>query len=324
VTAELAGPLAYACFFASMALMNGLVCLGLNLQWGQTGLFNVGVAGFVAIGAYVSAILTTPASAGHIGGFALPIVVGWLGATLAAGGASAFIGALTLRLRADYLAIATFGVAVVVQLVALNAQRLTGGAFGVAFIPRPFDNLSPSPVLFNLANLGLIAVVVAIAYFALEALTQSPWGRVLRAIREDERAAMALGKSPARFRLQAFALGGALMGLAGAMEAHFIGFIAPENYASSLTFQIWAMLIVGGSGNNLGALLGAAIVWALWTLSGLAIGDLVPANYEARAAALRLVLIGVLLATMIVVRPRGLLGERALVSRHVAEPSRST
>ena len=148
---------------------------------------------------------------------------------------------------------------------------------------------------------------------------RSPWGRVLRAIREDERAAMALGKNPVRYRLQAFALGGALMGLAGAIGAHFIGFIAPENYTSSLTFQIWAMLIVGGSGNNLGAIIGAGLVWALWSASGLIIADLVPASFEARAAALRIIAIGVLLATMIVVRPRGLIGEKAMVSRHLDE-----
>jgi branched-chain amino acid transport system permease protein len=319
VSADILGPVAYAAFFLCMALMNGLVCLGLNVQWGQTGLFNVGIAGFVAIGAYVSAILTTPASEGHLGGFALPTIVGWIGAMFAAGGASALVGALTLRLRADYLAIATFGVAVIVQLVALNVQRVTGGPFGIAFIPRPFENLSPFPVLYNLANLGIVVLVVLATYATLETLLRSPWGRVLRAIREDERAAMALGKSPTRYRLQAFGLGGALMGLAGAMEAHFIGFIAPENYLSSLTFQVWAMLIVGGSGNNFGALLGAVIVWALWTVSGLAISDLVPATYEARAAALRLVAIGALLATMIVVRPRGLIGERTLVSRHVGD-----
>jgi branched-chain amino acid transport system permease protein len=319
VTIDLLGPIAYGSFFLVMALLNGVVCLGLNVQWGQTGLFNVGVAGFVAIGAYVSAILTTPPSDGHLGGFALPMIVGWLGAAVAAGGASAFVGGLTLRLRADYLAITTFGVAVVVQLVALNAQRVTGGAFGIAFIPRPFESLASTPVLYDLANLALVVAVVLALYVALERLARSPWGRVLRAIREDERAAMALGKSPARYRLQAFALGGALMGLAGAMEAHFIGFIAPESYLSPLTFQVWAMLIVGGSGNNLGALLGAAVVWALWTVSGLAISDVIPAAYEARAAALRLVAIGVLLATMIVVRPSGLIGERALVSRHVAD-----
>ena len=190
-----------------------------------------------------------------------------------------------------------------VQLVALNAQRLTGGAFGIAFIPRPFESLASSPTLYDLANLALVIAVVLAIFVALERLARSPWGRVLRAIREDERAAMALGKSPTRYRLQAFALGGALMGLAGAMEAHFIGFIAPENYLSSLTFQVWAMLIVGGSGNNLGALLGAVCVWALWTVSGLVISGIVPATYEARAAALRLVGIGILLATMIVVRP---------------------
>ena len=324
MTVDLLGPLAYASFFLVMALLNGLVCLGLNVQWGQTGLFNVGVAGFVAIGAYVSALLTTPENDGHLGGFSFPIIVGWMGAAIAAGGVSVAVGALTLRLRADYLAITTFGVAVVVQLIALNAQQLTGGAFGIAFIPRPFERLAASPVLYNLVNLALVAVVVSAIFVALERLARSPWGRVLRALREDERAAMAVGKSPARFRLQAFALGGALMGLAGAMEAHFIGFIAPENYLSTLTFQVWAMLIVGGSGNNLGALLGAAVVWAMWTISGLLISDIVPPAHEARAAALRLAAIGVLLAAMIVVRPRGLIGERALVSRHIADADASS
>lgn len=315
--ADLVGPVAYLSFFFVMALLNAIVCLGLNVQWGQTGLFNVGVAGFVAIGAYVSALLTTPASDGHLGGFALPIVVGWIGAMLAAAAASAFVGAITLRLRSDYLAITTFGVAVAVQLVTLNATKLTGGPFGIAFIPRPFETLAAVPLLFNLANLALVALLVGMIYLGLERLARSPWGRVLRAIREDERAAMALGKNPTRYRLQAFALGGSLMGLAGAMEAQFIGFIAPDNYVSSLTFQVWAMLIVGGSGNNRGAILGAILVWALWTASGLLISDFVPATYEARAAALRIVAVGVLLATMIVVRPRGLIGERTLVSRHI-------
>ena len=316
---DLVGPIAYLSFFLVMALINGIVCLGLNVQWGQTGLFNVGIAGFVAIGAYVSALLTTPPSDGHLGGFDLPIAAGWIAAMAASAAASAGVGALTLRLRSDYLAITTFGVAVAVQLVALNAQKLTGGAFGIAFIPRAFESLAKTPVLFDLANLALVAAIVLVLYFALERLARSPWGRVLRAIREDERAAMALGKNPTRYRLEAFALGGALMGLSGAIEAHFIGFIAPDDYLSSLTFQVWAMLIVGGSGNNLGAILGAGIVWALWTVSGLLISDFVPAGLEARAAALRIVAIGLLLAAMIVLRPRGLIGERAMVSRHVEE-----
>src|SRR5271157_30388 len=167
VTFDLIGPIGYASFFLVLALVNALVCLGLNVQWGQTGLFNVGVAGFVAVGAYVSAILTTPPSDGHLGGFSLPIVVGWMGAIFTAGAVSAFVGALTLRLRADYLAITTFGVALIVQLIALNAQKLTGGAFGIAFIPRPFDSLAGRPALFDLANFVVVAAVVATLYIAL-------------------------------------------------------------------------------------------------------------------------------------------------------------
>ena len=144
---------------------------------------------------------------------------------------------------------------------------------------------------------------------------RSPWGRVLRAIREDEAAAAALGKNARVYRLQAFVLGGAIMGLAGAMQAHFIGFIAPDNYLSALTFQVWAMLIVGGAGNNRGALLGAVVVWGLWSGSSALIAAVVPAADQARAAALQIVMIGVLLAVILLLRPRGLLGERMTVSR---------
>ena len=254
--------LSYAAFFLTTALIFALITLGLNLQWGLTGLFNVGVAGFVAVGAYVSAILTTPDDAARIGGFALPLPLGWLGAMIAAAGVAALVGAATLRLKSDYLAITTFGVAVVVQLVALNAQGLTGGPFGIGFIPRPFASLAETPLAFNLANLAIVAGVTLAAYLALEHLARSPWGRVLTALREDERAAISLGKSARFYRIQAFALGGAVMGLAGAVQAHFIGFIAPENYLPTLTFQVWTMLIVGGSGSNRGAVLGAILVCA--------------------------------------------------------------
>jgi branched-chain amino acid transport system permease protein len=314
---DLLGVASYLSFFLTVALLNAIVCLGLNLQWGQTGLFNVGIAGFVAIGAYVSALLTTPATTAHFGGFGLPIAVGWLAAMAAAGLASAMVGALTLRLRADYLAITTFGVAVVVHLVALNAQGLTGGAFGIGFIPRPFESLADRPALFGFASLALVGLVVATVYAGMERLVRSPWGRVLRAIREEERAALALGKNPTLYRVQAFALGGAIMGLGGAVHAHFIGFIAPDNYQSALTFQVWTMLIVGGSGNNRGAILGAVLIWALWSLSGFAIAAIVPAQDQARAAALQIVAIGVLLSAMILWRPRGLLGEKVTVSRHL-------
>jgi len=305
----------YATFFLMTAASFGIMALGLNLQWGQTGLFNVGVAGMAAIGAYASALLTTPAVAGRVGGYELPIVAGWLGAMLAAGLIASIIGAITLRLRADYLAITTFGIAIVIQLVAVNVEWLSGGPFGMAFIPRPFASLQERPLAFNIANLMLVGAVAGAVYLALERLTRGPWGRVLRAIREDEAAAASLGKNARLYRLQAFVLGCMIIGLGGAIQAHAIGFIAPENYLAALTFQVWAMLIVGGAGNNLGALLGAVAVWGLWSASSGLVSELLPAGMQARAASLQLVVIGTLIAAILVLRPRGLLAERITVSR---------
>lgn len=302
--------LGYGAFFLSTALIFGLIALGLNLQWGLTGLFNVGIAGFVAVGAYTSAVLTSPPVADRVGGFDWPILAGWAAAVLVAGAVAAFTGYATLRLKSDYLAITTFGVAVVVQLVALNAQGLTGGPFGVAFIPRPFAGVQSDPVLFNFANLGVVVAVTLAAYLALERLSASPWGRVLRALREDERAAIALGKSAQSYRIQAFAVGGGIMGLAGAVQAHFIGFIAPDNYLPTLTFQVWAMLMVGGSGSNRGAVLGAVVVWAIWVGSGALTAALVPADLQARAASLQIVAIGVMLCLILLWRPQGFFGAR--------------
>ncbi|MDB5553323.1 MAG: ABC-type branched-chain amino acid transport system, permease component [Rhizobium sp.] len=316
--------LGYVAFFLTTALVFALISLGLNLQWGLTGLFNVGVAGFVAIGAYTSALMTTPDDPVRFGGFGLPIVAGWLGAILVAGIAAAITGFATLRLKSDYLAITTFGVAVVVQLVALNAQSVTGGAFGVGFIPRPFAALAETPIYFNLSNLAVVSAVTLIAYLALQHLARSPWGRVLKALREDERAAISLGKSARFYRVQAFAVGGALMGLAGAVQAHFIGFIAPDNYTPMLTFQVWVMLIVGGSGSNRGAVIGSVLVWAIWAGSGALVSWLAPADQQARAAALQIVAIGVMLCVILLIRPNGLFGNLVERRRPVPKPAAET
>ncbi|SNB72585.1 amino acid/amide ABC transporter membrane protein 2, HAAT family [Arboricoccus pini] len=306
--------LSYGSFFLTTALAYAILCLGLNLQWGKTGLFNVGVAGFVGVGAYVSAILTTPWSSAHLGGFGLFWPLGWLAGAAATALMSLLVGALTLRLRQDYLAITTFGFAVAIQLVLLNLQPLTGGPFGIGFIPRPFESLADRPLLFGLGNLAIVATLVLVLYLALQNLSRSPWGRVLRAIREDETAALALGKNAARYRLQAFALGGGLMGLGGAIQAHFTGFIAPNNYLPNLTFQVWTMLIIGGSGSNRGAILGALFVWALWAATGGAITAFVPAELQARASALQIAAIGLGLCLVLLLRPGGLFGLR----RHAA------
>jgi branched-chain amino acid transport system permease protein len=311
--------LSYGSFFLVFASIFAVMVLGLNLQWGYTGLFNVGVAGFVAIGAYTSALLTTPAAAGRVGGLGWPIVAGCVGAMATSGLAGLIVGTAALRLRHDYLAITTFGIAVVVQLVALNAQWLTGGPFGVQFIPKPWQGALGTGLAWNLAYLALVGGLLLVLYLGLERLVRSPWGRVLRAIREDEDAAASLGKSAFRFRLQSFVIGSMLMGLGGALYAHFVGYIAPEDFLPILTFQLWAMLIVGGSGNNRGAILGACLVWGFWALSGGLLRNVVPQAEQARAASLQVVLIGVLIALMLLWRPRGLMGEATAVSRHAGK-----
>ncbi len=313
---SLAGVVSYGSFFLVFAAVFAIIVLGLNLQWGFTGLFNVGVAGFVAVGAYTSAILTTPPMDGRLGGLGWPVVLGWLAAMVTSGMAGFAVGLLTLRLREDYLAITTFGVAVLIQLAALNLQSLTGGPFGVQFIPKPMQAWLGTGTTWTLAYLALVLVLLGLAFVALERLVRSPWGRALRSIREDEDAAASLGKSPLRLKLQSFTLGSMLMGLGGALQAHFVGYIAPEDFLPILTFQLWAMLIVGGSGNNRGAVLGAVLVWGFWSSAGGLLRQWLPVAEQARGAALQVVLIGVLIALMLVLRPRGVLGEELKVSRH--------
>jgi branched-chain amino acid transport system permease protein len=311
---DFVGWLSYGSFFLVFATAFAIIALGLNLQWGFTGLFNVGVAGFVAVGAYTSALLTTPEVTGRFGGWGWPVAAGWIAAMLTSGMAGLLVGAIALRLRHDYLAITTFGIAVTIQLVANNATKLTGGPFGVQFIPKPMQSWLGTGLPWTIAYLVLALSVLAITYIALERLVKSPWGRVLRAIREDEHAATSLGKRAFAYRMQSFVIGSMLMGLGGAVYAHFVGYVAPEDFLPILTFQIWAMLIVGGSGNNRGAIIGAYVVWCFWAAAGSLLRDWIPQAEQARAAALQVVLIGTLIAVMLVVRPRGISGEKVSIS----------
>jgi branched-chain amino acid transport system permease protein len=312
------GVISYLIFFAIVVSILGIATLGLNLQWGATGLFNAGIVGFYAIGGYTLAILTAPPRPELIGNLGLPWIVGMIGALAASALGAAVIGLATVRLRGDYLAIATFGIAVTIQLVALNWEGLTGGSLGLTSIPRPLTGLFDTPLSYNLFFLGLTLTTCAVIYWALERIVRSPWGRALKAIREDEGAAIALGKDAQSFRLQAFVLGSTIMGLAGALYISFIGFVSPFDFVPIITFQVWTMLIVGGSGNNKGALLGTVIVWGLWSASGMLISKLVPAAYQTQGGAVQTILIGLVLVLTLLFKPQGLIGEEPVVSRHVA------
>ena len=300
--------LSYLQYFATVAAILSIATLGLNLQWGVSGQFNAGVVGFVAVGGYSLAILTMPASAELLVKLNLPFALGLVGSLVAGALVAALVGLATLRLRSDYLAIATFGIASSIQLLANNLEPLTGGSRGLVGIPRPFESLGQRD--FALAYLVMVLALLALVVAALQALLHSPWGRVLRALREDEQACAALGKNVVSFRLAAFVLGAMLMGLSGALYAGFVGTTSPTEFLPIMTFQIWAMLIVGGSGSNYGAVLGTFVVWGLWTFSGAFIVSVLPLQYQAQGGAIQAILVGLLLVLTLLLRPAGLLGAR--------------
>jgi branched-chain amino acid transport system permease protein len=298
-------------YLVSLLTLSGIyavLALGLNVQWGMTGLFNAGIAGFFAIGAYASAILTSPPSTDHLGGFGLPVPVGLVAAMLVAGLIAWPIGRICLRLRSDYLAIATIGIAEILRLVLKNEQWLTAGTRGITDVPRPFESW-PTP-WWQLAYLAIVAAIVLALYLLLERGRRAPWGRVMRAIRENADAAAAAGKDVVRFQLQAFVLGSMIMGLGGALMAHYAKFIGPEaTEPLATTFLVWVMLIVGGSGNNRGAILGCVVIWTIWSATELFTTEL-PAEWVTRASYIRVFLIGLVLQIVLQRFARGLLPER--------------
>ncbi|NIR32017.1 MAG: branched-chain amino acid ABC transporter permease [Gammaproteobacteria bacterium] len=305
---EITGLASYAIFTVTLIGIFAILALGLNMQWGYTGMLNIGVAGFFAVGAYTTALLTSPQSEVHVGGFGLPFLIGALGAIAVAGVVAFLIGLITLNLRSDYLAIATIGIAEIIRLFLKTEAWLTNGVRGIAGIPRPVSGIAEGAdeLLFML----LVFAFVGLIYYIIERSYVSPWGRVLRAIREREPATLAAGKNVLNFRLQAFAIGAMAMGLAGALYAHFVTFISPEAFRPEFaTFLIWVMLIAGGSGNNRGALLGTFVIWLVWSGTEFLTGQL-PDGWATRAGALRVLLIGVLLQIILITRPQGLLPER--------------
>lgn len=298
----------YAVFMAILVGIYALLALGLNIQWGFSGLFNAGIAGFFAIGAYTSAILTSLPASGRVGGFELPMVLGLLAAMVVAALIAWPIGKICLRFRSDYLAIATIGVAEIIRLVVRTEDWLTGGVRGITGIPRPFGDL---PYMESqMAYLAIVAVLLLAAYLLVERQLKAPWGRMMRAIRDNENAAAAMGKRVADRRLQAFVFGSALMGLAGALFVHFNRSVTPEAIDPMIaTFLIWIMLILGGSGNNRGAILGAALIWVIWSVSEL-LTDRLPTEIAIQAKYVRVFIIGLTLQLVLRFRPEGILPER--------------
>ncbi len=400
----------------NMGLISAIMALGVNMQWGYAGLFNVGVMGFVALGGLAAVLVgmppvaeawaagggrmllalavgagtiaaavlawprlprgrmralalaalliagfvvyrwlfdpaveaiesVNPAGTGYLGGLGLPILLAWpVGGLLAAGAAWA-IGKTALGLRSDYLAIATLGIAEIVIAVLKNEDWLSRGVKNVTGLPRPvpyeidlqnsaafvarmeswgFDPVSASSVTVKLGYAGLFLVVLLILIWLSQKALHSPWGRMMRAIRDNETAAGAMGKNVTRRHLQVFILGSAVCGIAGAMMTTLDGQLTPGTYQPlRFTFLVWVMVIVGGSGNNFGAVLGGFLIWYLWVeveprgrelmelvTSGMADGYWLKAHLLDSAAHMRLFTMGLILVLVLRFSPRGLIPER--------------
>lgn len=270
-----------------------LLALALNLQWGFAGLVNFGLVAYFAIGAYTSALLA-------LAGAPFPLALA--AAALLAAGLGLVVALTTLRLEEDYLAVVTLGFAETVRLVILNETWLTEGARGLPSIPPPLRQRFAGG--YEGFYLALALVVVAVAFVVAERVRTAPLGRVLRAIREDAVVAAAAGKNVPLFKLEAFALGAAVAGMAGSLYAHYLTFLSPDQFDSTVTIYVWIAVIVGGSGNNKGVLLGAFVLMGLLEGSRF-LKDLVPLLSGVRLAAVRLMIVGLLLILFMIFKPEG-------------------
>jgi branched-chain amino acid transport system permease protein len=310
---EIAGIITFLVYFLVTTGIYGLLTMGLNVQWGYAGLLNIGVAAFYAAGAYASVYLTHGVGfGGNTIGLGLPFPLALAGAMAVAALLALLLGGPSLDLDKGYLAITLLGFGELARLVAANEAWLTNGTMGFSGVYKPLGSIFrglPYQLFFFL----VVTVVVLVCYLVAHRAHRSPWGRTLRAIREDEAAAMMQGKDTFRFKLEAFVLGAALMGAAGSLYAHYVGFINPSSFTSEHTFLIWIMLIVGGSGNDLGAVLGTVTIWGFYVGSNFLL-DLVPANLTARLGGIRIMVITALFIFMLIKRPEGLLREKKWVS----------
>lgn len=399
----------------NLCLISAVMALGLNMQWGYAGLFNVGVMGFAAVGGLATvlvskapvgeawaaggwrlalsfvALLATAAvvvvvrrwlgpgpirsfataaivivgyfiiriffdpateaieafdsaKTGYLGGLGLPVLLSWIIGGALAAGVAWFIGKVALGLRSDYFAIATLGISEIVIAILKNEDWLARGVKNVTGLERPvpreinlqgdtwfnnfanwlgMDVISASTIFVKLCYAGLFVIVLLIVVALSERALNSPWGRMMRAIRDNEDAAEAMGKDVARRHLQIFIIGSAVIGMAGAMLVTLDGQFTPGTYQPlRFTFIIWIMVIIGGSGNNWGSVLGGFLVWFVWIEAepaGLWLMDMVTSGLDSTsplrghlleaAPHMRLIIMGVILLLVMRFSPRGLIPE---------------
>lgn len=281
-----------------------LVCIAsilgfaLNLQWGLCGMVNFGMSGYFALGAYTAALVALSGA-------------GTFAATLAAAAACALACGLTavvsLRLSDEYLAILTLGFGEIIRLMTLTEEWLTGGSLGLPGIPRPLWGLV-SEKNYDALFLALLGFVVLALFLALEVLLRSPFGRAVRAVREDDVVTATLGKNVTLLRVKAFALGGAIIGIAGAFHAFYLTYVDPSQFSAIVTAYTFMAVIAGGRGSNKGLLFGAATIMFLVEGSRF-LKDVIEVFDATQLASIRLILIGLGLILFLIYRPQGFMPE---------------
>ena len=301
------------------AVIFALAAIGLNVHFGYTGLLNFGQAGFLAIGAYGVAV--TVVTFGQ--SLWLGVLVGVVGAVLFA----LLLGIPTLRLRADYLAIVTIAAAEIIRLVARSVtfRDTFGGADGINGFAQQFYDLNPfasdvdlgpfqmsrETLWVTVVGWGLVAVSLIVVFLAI----RSPWGRVLKGIREDEDAVRALGKNVFSYKLQSLVLGGIIGSLGGIVFALSNQSVQPDNYATAITFFAWAAMILGGAARVFGPVLGSVIFWFALVFINVGLTEAVRAGYvtfidSTQVGQVRFILLGLTLMLLMVYRPQGILGDK--------------
>lgn len=350
------GDLSYLVDFSIMAGIYAMLALGLNSQWGYNGHLNFGVVGFFMVGAFVSALFTSAMPTGLMAnyqqqafGLQLPFLVGVISAGVISGVVGFLVATSVLRLRIDFLAIATLGIAEIIRLIFQNERWLANGPQPMRGFPQPLACLFDHPVscggwvphsvaaFFNpmqprdwiFLYLVIVALILAFIYIMLEVALRSPWGRVLRAVRDEENSAAMSGKYVTSYRVQAFVLGSVVMGIAGALYAHYVHSIDYSHFKPLFgTFIVWVMLMFGGSGNNKGALLGGFVIWGVWTGTSFLASALHPALAVVspvladRTPYIRWLLVGILMLVIVLFRPHGIIKEEKFVSSFLKRQQR--
>jgi neutral amino acid transport system permease protein len=308
--------------FVPVTAAYALAAIGLNIHFGYTGLLNFGQAGFMLVGAYGMAI--------SVAQFGAPLWVGILVSLLASVVLALILGIPTLRLRADYLAIVTIAAAEILRITFRSgfAQPLTGGAFGLQRFANSFYAVNPIPpgrygvgtLTFDHRRIWMMIIawgLVALCSVLTWALMRSPWGRVLRSIREDEDAARSLGKNVVGYKMQSLILGGLVGSLGGIVLAMDQQATNPDTYVAVVTFFAYTVLILGGPGRVLGPIVGSLVFWAV--VAGLEsflrraiAADLIPSGILAaeQVGIVRFTLVGLALMLLMIFRPQGFFGNR--------------